>query len=103
MSGQGFDLFQHSNGTILNVKVSAGASRDRISGSLGGTLKVSISTQPEKGKANKALIKLLAKVTGIKANKINIVQGNSSQSKKVLFEGFTAEELNEILSRVSNS
>ena len=46
-----------------------------------GTLKVRIKAIPEKGKANKELIKFLAKEWGISRNDIEIVGGKTDQIK----------------------
>jgi len=100
MSGPQFDLVLHKLGTVLVVRVSPGASRDRIAGRYGGGLKVAVSAPPEKGKANQSLVKLLAKATGLDRRSISVVAGETSKSKKILFEGIKPDSLLEILERI---
>jgi len=47
------------------------------------TLKVRIKAVPEKGKANKELIKFLAKEFGIKKDKVEILSGGNDQVKRI--------------------
>jgi len=65
----------------LAVKVVPGSSRDQIVGRLGDALKIKVTAPPEKGKANTAVVTLLAKALGIGADQIEIVSGHSSPSK----------------------
>ncbi len=67
----------------LNLRISARASRDAVMGWYGGALKISITTAPEKGKANKAIIKLLAKTLDIAPSRIHILRGHTSPDKTV--------------------
>ena len=60
-----------------------GASRNQIVGWLDDSLKVSVSTPPEAGKANKAVIRLLANTFDIKKNDIEILSGQTSPIKVV--------------------
>ena len=46
-----------------------------------GTIKVRLTTAPEKGKANEALVKLLAKHFKVKANNIKILKGQTDKNK----------------------
>lgn len=48
-----------------------------------GSFKVKLTTQPEKGKANDSLIKLLTAHFKIPKNKIRIISGLRSQNKIV--------------------
>ncbi|MFW5869892.1 MAG: DUF167 domain-containing protein, partial [Planctomycetota bacterium] len=48
-------------GAILAVKAVPNASRDKVAGQLGETLKVTTASPPEKGKANAAIARILAK------------------------------------------
>ena len=65
----------------LEIKVVPGASRNQISGWLGTRLKVRVQAPPESGKANKAVIKLLAQRLGISTRDIAIISGTSSPLK----------------------
>ena len=50
------------------MKVVPGASRTRLAGQLGDALKVAVAAPPEAGKANAALIELLAQVFAVEAS-----------------------------------
>lgn len=66
----------------LRVRVVPGAKIEKIVIE-NGTTKIWIRTAPEDGKANKAVISLLAKLLGIPANRIEIVQGHTSRDKRL--------------------
>jgi len=67
----------------LNIKVVPGASRDQIVGWLGDALKIKVTAPPEKGKANEAVVTLLAKTLGVRRDTIEIVSGHGSPAKTV--------------------
>jgi uncharacterized protein (TIGR00251 family) len=69
------------SGIEITIKAVPGASRDRIVGPLGDALKVQVSAPPEKGKANEAIIKLIAETLGIRARSVTVVQGQSAPRK----------------------
>ena len=48
-----------------------------------GTLKVRVKAAPEKGKANKEVIKVLAKKYGVKKSEVEIVSGATDQIKLI--------------------
>ena len=50
-------------------------------------LKATVTTVPEKGKANKALIKMLAKSLKIPAGKISVASGITKRDKHLLITG----------------
>ncbi len=86
-------LRETPNGVEMTVKVVPGASRDRVAGVLGDALKVAVSAPPEKGKANQAVIEILAKALGVKRNAIQIVAGHTQPRKTVLIVGVRAEHV----------
>jgi uncharacterized protein YggU (UPF0235/DUF167 family) len=73
----------------LEVKVAAGASRDAIRGWQGDCLRVSLVTAPERGKANVALIALLARALAIPKSAIAIVRGEHSARKTLTVTGLS--------------
>ena len=77
----------------LNVKVVPGSSRNQIVGWLGDALKIKVTAPPEKGKANEAVVDLIAKELGININDIEIESGHSSPSKIVAFDGIDDEAI----------
>lgn len=66
---------------FLPVKVVPKASRDRIMGELSGMLKVSVSAAPERGAANEAVCKLIARGLGIRAGQVTVETGHASPRK----------------------
>lgn len=76
------------------VRLTPGARKDDIDGteeSADGRsyLKVRVRAIAQKGKANTALVALLAKRSGIAKSRIEIVSGQSSRLKTLLFQGET--------------
>lgn len=68
----------------LRVKVIPRAAKSEIAGEMAdGTLKVKIAAAPEKGKANDALIALLAEVYGVPRAAVEIVSGHAAPLKLV--------------------
>ena len=63
----------------LRVKVVTGASRSEIVGILGDRLKIRIAAPPEHGKANQALLPLIADWLGTK--NIELIAGHGGAEK----------------------
>jgi uncharacterized protein (TIGR00251 family) len=61
----------------LAIKVVPGASRDRVVGRYGDAIKVQVSAPPEDGKANKAVVRVLAEFLGTKPDQIEITRGHA--------------------------
>ena len=71
-------------GSALAVRVTPRASRDEIAEILSdGTVRVRLTAPPVEGKANRALIKFLAKVLGVAPSAIEIVAGANGRDKLV--------------------
>lgn len=83
------ELKKTSEGIVIPVKVQPGAKKDSIVGEWDGWLKIQVKAPPEKGRANEAVIKLLAKCLDLRKSCIHIVSGEFSRDKKVLIQGVT--------------
>jgi uncharacterized protein (TIGR00251 family) len=84
----------------LKIKVAPNASKDQIVGWLGDTLKIRVRAQPEKGKANAAVIALLAERMRIPAKNISVSTGLGSRDKIIEIAGMNDGELREKLANV---
>lgn len=81
----------------LDIRVHPGAGRNEITGFTGGVLGVKITAQPEKGKANAALVKYLGDILGIAKSRIIIQKGAASRNKTVVIEGLDMPTITDLL------
>ena len=70
----------------LAVKVSTKASLNGATGWLGDTLKISVTAAPERGKANAAVVEILAALLGVGSTSIRIERGATSSRKLVAID-----------------
>jgi uncharacterized protein (TIGR00251 family) len=70
-------------GTRLRVRVKPGARKAAIVGVHGGALKLSVAAVAERGKANRAVVELLAGALGLPHSAVKITAGKTSQDKVV--------------------
>ena len=80
-------------GCMINVRVQPRASRDRVLGFRDGGLRVSVTAPPQDGRANTALLELLADGLGVARSRLRIVRGHTARDKVVEVEGLTMEEV----------
>ena len=67
---------------IIDIKVTPKASANRIKVE-DGVVRAYVTAAPEDGKANKAVIKMLAKYYGVRQTAVRIVRGGTSRNKTV--------------------
>jgi hypothetical protein len=85
----GIDLLPHHDGVLLPLRVSAGSARERLVGPHGGRLKVAVRAAPERGKANRAVLDLLATALGVPRRDLAVTAGETSPDKTVLVRGLS--------------
>ena len=78
---------------FLNVKVVPGASRDRVAGRYGDGVKVQVSAPPERGRANDAVVRVLAEFLGVKPAQVSLVSGHTQPRKQFRIDGVDAAAL----------
>lgn len=71
---------------IVDIKVVPSSGRVAWKIDKCGQLKCYLKSLPERGKANKELIKLLAKALGIKQYDITIIAGRTGRKKRIRIE-----------------
>ncbi|MDR4509358.1 MAG: DUF167 domain-containing protein [Candidatus Brocadiaceae bacterium] len=92
------DVISAHSGSIVFLKVQPGAKKNCIIGEYGGRLKVAVTAAPEKGKANKAIIKLLAETLHVHESSVSIISGESSRDKRLMIRSVTPEDVKALLS-----
>ncbi len=85
------------NSLIIKIKISPNASKNEIIKS-DTEIKVKITAQPIENKANKALIMFLSKTLKIAKSNIEIVKGETSKEKTLLFKNISSDKMVEIKS-----
>jgi len=84
--------------SVIRFRVKPGAGQNRVLGMDElGIVHVEIKERPQKGKANRELIRFLARLSGIDKERIRIKSGLTSRDKRVAFEGMDRET---VLSRI---
>jgi uncharacterized protein len=85
--------------TIVAVRVTARARRDEIVGWRGDVLLMRVKAPPVEGRANDAVIRLLADSLGVTQSAIQIVSGESSRDKRLIIGGLTLEGVKRCLAK----
>jgi uncharacterized protein (TIGR00251 family) len=86
--------------TRLQLRVSPGAGRAQVVGRHGDGWKIRVTAAPEAGKANDAVVRLLATTLGLPRRDVEIVSGHTARDKVVAVAGL---ELNETERRLANA
>ncbi len=89
----GPDIITVASETIIKIKVLPRASRNQILGYEAGVLRVKLTAPPVEGKANKALVQLLAKTLGIPKRDIEIISGEHSSEKMLKISGCCLDDI----------
>ncbi|MFC1935171.1 DUF167 domain-containing protein [Chloroflexota bacterium] len=76
----------------INLHVQPGARRNEVVGLAVGVLRVRVTAPAQGGKANKALVELLADLLGVSRGRIRILRGHTSRDKVISVEGLDKEE-----------
>jgi uncharacterized protein len=77
----------------VRLRVSPGASRAGIVGRHGDGWKVRVAAAPEHGRANDALVRLLADALGVSRDAVSVVTGHGSRDKVVEVAGLDPAEI----------
>jgi uncharacterized protein len=85
--------------TRLRLRVSPGATRTEFAGRHGDSWKVRVSAAPERGRANEAVVALLAERLGVPRASLTVVSGRAARDKVVELRGLDPAEAERRLER----
>jgi len=83
----------------FDILVAPRASRERVGPLVGERVKVAVNAPPVEGKANAAIVALLAQTFGVRKQDVEIVSGDKGKRKRVRIWGVPASALRELLER----
>lgn len=79
------------DGLVITARISPKASRDAVVGVMptpdGEALKISVTAPPDKGKANAAVVALLAKAFGVAKSSVTVLAGDTDRRKVLRVSG----------------
>jgi len=78
---------------FINLRVTPSASHDALVGWQGDVLRVQVRAPAQRGKANDALLRLLAAALGVERRRLRIVRGETSRQKVVSVDGLDEAEI----------
>ncbi len=78
---------------LFSVRLTPRASQDRVVGWEGDVLRVRVTAPPVEGRANEALLRLLARALDVPTRRVRLVRGQTQRNKVVAVEGLSAEEV----------
>jgi uncharacterized protein len=91
---EGLQIIESGPGACrIRLRVRPGAGRSGIEGIHAGALKLTVNAPAERGKANEAVVRLLADALHVPRASVELVSGLSSREKVVEVSGLTAGEL----------
>jgi len=82
---------------VIAIRVQPRAGRDEIAGERDGAILVRVKAPPEGGRANKAVIKLLAKRLGVPQSAVEVARGAAARDKLIRVDGLPDDEARSLL------
>jgi hypothetical protein len=76
----------------LQLRVIPGASRSEVVGRYGEGWKVRVAAPAEHGRANEAVLRLLAEALSVPRARVSLAAGASRRDKVILLDGLSLEE-----------
>ncbi len=76
-----------ASSTRLKLRVSPGSGRAAVVGRHGDAWKVRVTEAPERGRANEAVVRLLAEALAVPRDAVTLVSGHSGRDKVVELAG----------------
>jgi uncharacterized protein (TIGR00251 family) len=84
--------------TRLRLRVAPGAARGEVVGRHGAAWKVRVAAPPEGGRANEAVVRLLAEILSLPRHAVTLVSGHGARDKIVELAGLEPAQIERRLS-----
>lgn len=87
------EITERADGCVIGVRAQPGARRHCIVGEHGGKLKVAVTAPADKGRANDAILGVLAEAFALKRSQVELLGGHFHREKVILLHGLTRQEV----------
>lgn len=85
-------ITQGAGGIYVEVHVQPGARQPRVVGAHDRALKIAVAARPVDGRANEAVVKVMAGVFGIPASDVSVVAGHTARRKRLFAKSISPNE-----------
>jgi uncharacterized protein (TIGR00251 family) len=82
---------------VIRVRVQPRASHEGIAGEQDGAIVIRVNAPPEGGRANRAVVKLVARRLGVAQSAVEVARGASSRDKVLRIDGVSDEHARQAL------
>jgi uncharacterized protein YggU (UPF0235/DUF167 family) len=83
--------------TRVQLKVRPGATETAFTGRFGDAWKLNVAAPPVDGRANEAIVRFLARITGVPSSSVRIVTGASASMKLIEVDGIDGQTLERVI------
>jgi uncharacterized protein len=90
-------ITEKDGGVTLDIAVKPRSSREGVGPVQGDRLVVSVNAPPVDGKANEAVVRVLAQTFGVSRSAITIVRGETGRKKTLRIAGITAAAVTSVI------
>jgi uncharacterized protein len=94
---EGSDTGQATSAVVLRLAVQPGAGRSAVIGRRGDALAVRVAPPPLGGRANAAVVELVAELFGVSRADVELVSGERNRQKRVRVRGVGADGARRVL------
>jgi uncharacterized protein YggU (UPF0235/DUF167 family) len=77
----------------VEIRAQPGSRANALRCTSTGQVKICVTQVPEKGRANKALLDVLAEAIGVRRSQVELLSGQTASRKRILVRGLSAAEL----------
>ncbi len=85
-------ITQGTGGIYVDVYVQPGASQQKIVGPHDRALKIAVTARPVDGRANEAVIKVMAGLFGLPSSDVSIVAGHTARRKRLFAKSISKND-----------
>lgn len=93
------EISRKGDACSFGISVKTSSKNSRIIGEESGILKIEVTAPPVEGKANGAIVKLIARSLDVAPSRVSIVAGQKSKKKRIAVSGIDPLSLQRLADR----